>query len=93
MGNETVVLNTAGDLLPLDAIGDWDLDNLVSESLNKAESMIQMTYGVNGEAFRGMSDEIQDNTLWAIAGLLRLAVKAESALSMRRIRARQLQNG
>ncbi len=42
---------------------------------NQLEAMLVHAYGTGGEAFRGMSDEIQDNYLWLAADLAAEMVK------------------
>lgn len=83
MGNEHIALSMAGKLAPIASLDDLDLKGAISDSLTKAESICQMTYGVNGDAFRGMSDVIQDNILWALSDFLKIAREATDELADR----------
>lgn len=83
MGNESVAVSMAGKLAPIESLDVLDLKDVISSNLTKAESICQMTYGVNGDAFRGMSEGIQDNILWAISDFIRQARAAEVELSRR----------
>ncbi len=62
MATETVSHNH-----PLD-----DLENFLSQ----AQAMAYMTWGNSGGAFRNMSDDTQDNYLWALSDLLERATAA-----------------
>lgn len=56
---------------------EGDFDNLVEMSL-KLHALLIVTYGESGEAFRGLSGEIQDAYLWAcsdMAGQLKEVAK------------------
>lgn len=53
----------------------------VLEALAHADAMVNMTYGNSGEAFRCMSDELQDEFLWALANRIDAARKAADRLS------------
>ncbi|UPG96342.1 hypothetical protein [Luteibacter aegosomatissinici] len=93
MGNESVALSMAGKLVPIESLDDLDLKNLIATNIDKADSLIHMTYGVNGDSFRGMCEEIQDNVLWAISDLLRQAKAARNELADRRITPRESVQG
>lgn len=36
----------------------------------KLHALMMMTYGEAGESFRSMNDELQDNYMWACAGMV-----------------------
>lgn len=44
------------------------LDEL-SAAAAKLDALLTGTYGNSGDAFRDMNDELQDNYLWACAGI------------------------
>lgn len=46
-----------------------DLLDRATELSSKLKALLAMTYGAAGESFRGMSDELQDEYLWACAGM------------------------
>lgn len=45
-------------------------------SLLKAQALIAMTFGEQGEAFRNMNDDYQDRILWTISDLVTEATNA-----------------
>ncbi|WP_423459402.1 hypothetical protein [Ottowia sp. VDI28] len=45
-------------------------------AIAKAKAISYMTYGDAGEAFRNMSDDAQDEYLWALSDLIAEASKA-----------------
>lgn len=51
------------------------IDNIQCPLL-KAQTLIAMTFGEPGEAFRTMGDDYQDRVLWAISDLVTEATNA-----------------
>jgi hypothetical protein len=52
--------------------------------LTQAHALAQSLYGEGGDAFRGLSVEIQDNVLWLLASTLEEALTAFDALGRAR---------
>jgi len=70
MGNEHVALNAAGVLSDLAGLSNVDLRDRVGEFLSKARALSMMTWADQGEAFRNLSPDIQDEFMWALSGML-----------------------
>ena len=52
---------------------DWCLIDAIDNTqcaLLKAQALIAMTFGEQGEAFRNLNDDYQDRFLWAISDLI-----------------------
>lgn len=70
MGNERVSLNAAGQVVDLSSVSVLDLQDRVSGYLSKAHALSMMTWADQGEAFRNLSGDIQDEFMWALSGML-----------------------
>lgn len=47
-----------------------DAQNTADILVAKLHAMLMMTYGEAGDSFRSMNDELQDNYMWACAGMV-----------------------
>jgi hypothetical protein len=70
MGNEHIALNAAGQLSDLSNLSVMDLRDRVGGFVSKARALSMMTWADQGEAFRNLSDDIQDEFMWALSGML-----------------------
>lgn len=60
----------------INTASEVDLRNQIDESLRRAKALVLNTYGESGEGFRKLANDIQDDYMDAINGLL---LSAESA--------------
>ena len=60
--------NSTADTVPVRQLSLDVLDREVRIAL-QLEALLQHAYGVGGESFRALSDELQDSYLWACADL------------------------
>jgi len=58
-----------------------DPEDRLSARLQRAQALVAMTYGEQGEAFRRMADTIQDNYMWAVRDLL-AAIETDVELTL-----------
>lgn len=84
MGNERVSLNAAGQVVDLSSVSIVDLQDRVSGYLSKAHALSMMTWADQGEAFRNLSHDIQDEFMWALSGMLDEIRSAWDELEARR---------
>lgn len=70
MGNEHIALNAAGKLADLASLDIVDLRDRIGEYVSKARALSMMTWADQGESFRNLSHDIQDEFMWALSGML-----------------------
>jgi hypothetical protein len=70
MGNEHIALNAAGQLTDLYKLSDVELRDRIGEFVSKARALSMMTWADQGESFRNLSHDIQDEFMWALSGML-----------------------
>ena len=65
MGNESVVASAVDS-----TCDELDLRDKMDRLLAQLKALVYCTYGPSGEEFRRMSDELADDYMWAIDGMV-----------------------
>jgi hypothetical protein len=84
MGNEHVALNAAGKLSDLGTLSVVELRDRIGEYVSKARALSMMTWADQGESFRNLSHDIQDEFMWALSGMLDEIKRAWDELEARK---------
>jgi len=84
MGNEHIALDAAGQLVDLSKVSVVDLRDRIGGYLSKARALSMMTWADQGEAFRNLSGDIQDEFMWALSGMIDEVKSAWDELEARR---------
>ena len=58
------------DFYRLGKVSNLDIFDQLSMQIDRLQGMMKMTCGEQGTAFRTMNDTLQDNYMWACAGLV-----------------------
>lgn len=53
----------------------------LTQRLTQLDAMVAVTYGEQGEAFRNMNDNLQDNFLWGVSTITEQLQKASEKLA------------